>query len=171
MLAPCPPHFPNCGPGGPCTLLAPDCPITLPPALMLTSWNNWLPVFITVASRMTVMLPWLLPLSQPTSTHRSAGSADDDTSPDMSTQDDTAEPTPSGRDDTLLAHLTKGKPLPAGNLKHLLSPSSNSKPTDPSPTHDAKEVLIGGTKYHQVNIMTRTLYSVSSSKATHPWEP
>ena len=98
---------------------------------------------------------------------QSAGSADDDPSPDTSAQDDIAEPSPSDEDDTLLAHLTKRKPLPAGNLKRLLSPSSNAKSNDSSKTRDAKEVTIDGTKYRKVN-MAKTMYAVSSSKAARP---
>ena len=64
------------------------------------------------------------------------------------------------KEQPLLAHLTKKKPLPPGNVKQLLSPSANNsnKPAQP------QEFNVNGVTYRQVNIATIT-YSISSCHA------
>ncbi len=61
----------------------------------------------------------------------------------------------------LLAHVTKKKPLPPGNVKHLLSPSANNSNKAGQP----QEVNLNGITYRQVNMASMT-YSVSSCHAT-----
>jgi len=61
----------------------------------------------------------------------------------------------------LLAHVTKRKPLPPGNLKCLLSPSAN-KPS----SNDSKEINVNGVIYHAINMadITYTAASVNSRR-------
>jgi hypothetical protein len=69
-------------------------------------------------------------------------------------------------DQQLLAHVTKRKILPPGNIKHLLSPTAGSQPINQpqslkkSTQQGEREINLNGTVYRQVNI-AKTLYSVS----------
>ena len=58
----------------------------------------------------------------------------------------------------LLAHMTKKKPFPPGNVKRLLSPTANKPTTQP------QEVNVNGIVYRQVN-MASTVYAISSCHA------
>ena len=65
----------------------------------------------------------------------------------------------------LLAHVTKKKPLPPGNVKRLLSPAANSKPKQGSSEHP-QEVNVNGIIYtRQINTVSVT-YNISSTRAT-----
>src|SRR5688572_23765012 len=61
----------------------------------------------------------------------------------------------------LLAHMTKKKPFPPGNVKRLMSPAGNkdTKPNQP------QEVNLNGIIYRQVK-MASTIYAISSCHAT-----
>ena len=54
------------------------------------------------------------------------------------------EDPPAPAEQPILAHLTKTKPLPPGNIKRLLSQSSNNKDTKPK---QSQEITINGTTY------------------------
>ena len=58
----------------------------------------------------------------------------------------------------LLAHMTKKKPLPPSNVKHLLSATANKPTTQP------QEVNVNGIVYQQVN-MASTVYAIMSCHA------
>ena len=70
----------------------------------------------------------------------------------------------------LLAHLTKRKPLPPGNIKRLLSSTSNNKaqPSNQSRSQDegqkAREINLNGITYREVN-MAKVTYSVLAYSA------
>ena len=80
---------------------------------------------------------------------------------DTSIHEDTNEPDPP---QPFLAHVTKKKPLPPGNIKRLLLPAANVKPKQDN-VHP-QEVNLNGIVYRQVNTVS-IIYSVSSSKALH----
>lgn len=84
-------------------------------------------------------------------TPSNAGNSDD-----TSVHEDMAE----SDEQPLLAHMTKKKPLPPGNVKHLLS-STSAKPNKAGPPH---EVILNSITYRQVNMASR-MYSVSSCHA------
>ena len=77
---------------------------------------------------------------------------------DTTPQVDVQEP-----EQPLLAHMTKKKPLPPGNVKQLLSSTANKdhKPTQP------QEVNLNGIIYQQVNMvdMASATYVISSCYA------
>ena len=72
-------------------------------------------------------------------------------------------------DQPLLAHVTKRKPLPPGNIKRLLSPAANSKGCpDRSPEHQTEtktphEINLNGVTYHKANVVTIYNYSAHST--------
>ena len=78
----------------------------------------------------------------------------------ISAHEDTHEEQP------LLAHLTKRKPLPPGNIKRLLSPSSNGKaqPSSQPGNQTPQEVNLNGITYREVN-MAKITYNVSAYNA------
>ena len=63
-------------------------------------------------------------------------------------------------DQPLLAHMTKKKKLPAGNLKQLLSADHNKAPSQAAKT-PPHEVNLNGTIYRQVNATSIT-YTISA---------
>jgi hypothetical protein len=67
------------------------------------------------------------------------------------------EDTDNTQQDQLLAHITKKKPLPPGNVKRLLSQAANNgqKPGQP------QEVNLNGTIYRQVNTAA-VIYNILS---------
>ena len=79
---------------------------------------------------------------------------------DTSVHEDIVEP-----DQPLLAHVTKKKPLPPGNVKRLLSPAANSKPKQDS-SDQPQEVNLNGIVYRQVNTAS-VVYKVSASQTSH----
>ena len=90
---------------------------------------------------------------------RSEGSTPDDPGDPQevtSNRDDQA----SNNDNELLAHVTKRKPLPPGNLKRLLSPTASKKPPE------KREVNLNGILYREAN-MAHVQYTISTSQA-HP---
>ena len=80
-----------------------------------------------------------------------------DTSGDTSVHEPMAE----SNDQPLLAHMTKKKSLPPGNIKRLLSPAGSKSSTTTQP----QEVNLNGITYRQVNNAS-TLYSISSCHAS-----
>lgn len=72
---------------------------------------------------------------------------------------------------SLLAHVTKRKPLPPGNIKRLLSPAANSKgPSDRTPTTQnevktPQEINLNGVTYCEANMVT--IYSYSANSTTN----
>jgi hypothetical protein len=77
----------------------------------------------------------------------------------MNSQADEQEP-----EQPLLAHMTKKKPLPPGNIKRLLSPAASKDPKPNLP----QEGNLNGIIYLQVNMvdMASTTYVISSCHAT-----
>jgi len=77
-------------------------------------------------------------------------------------------------DQPLLAHLTKRKPLPPGNIKRLLSNTSNAKPelSNQAVTWNNNktlcEVNLKGITYCKVN-NTAILYIITAPPETAPW--
>ena len=80
---------------------------------------------------------------------------DESTSVHEDTNSHVAAPEP---EQPLLAHMTKKKPLPPGNVKRLLSPTANK------PSTQLQEVNVNGIVYRQVNV-TSTIYNISSCHA------
>ena len=74
------------------------------------------------------------------------------------------EDNPEPNSQPLLAHVTKKKPYPAGNIKRLLSPAANNQQKQSSSEHP-QEVNVNGIIYRQVNTVSMT-YKVSSTQAT-----
>ena len=70
---------------------------------------------------------------------------------------------PDEDDNQIAAHAASQKPLPPGNVKRLLSPASNKKPT--SKPIEQHEVNINGVRYRQVNFVN-IQYTVTNSQ-TH----
>ena len=64
----------------------------------------------------------------------------------------------------LLAHVTKKKHLPPGNIKRLLSSAANGKPNQGSNEHP-QEVNVNGIVYRQVHTVSMT-YKISSTQTT-----
>ena len=62
----------------------------------------------------------------------------------------------------LLAHVTKKKPLPPGNVKRLLSPAANSKPKQGSSKHP-QEVHVNRIIYTRQIITVSVTYNISST--------
>ena len=73
-------------------------------------------------------------------------------------------------DQPLLAHLTKRKPLPPGNIKRLLSNTANNKSDAKHKTgsDNPKEINVNGVIYRQANTVCIT-YNVLASSVDRPW--
>lgn len=96
--------------------------------------------------------------------------------PDNTDEDDGVDGAISAPEDIdeqqqLLAHLTKRKPLPPGNIKRLLSQTSNGKIRSPNQSgsnddvNKPREVNLNGITYREVNIVKIT-YNVMAYSAT-----
>ena len=71
------------------------------------------------------------------------------------------EDNPEPNSQPLLAHVTKKKPFPPGNIKRLLSPAANSQQNKGN-SEQPQELNVNGVIYRQVNMVFMT-YRVSST--------